>query len=136
MIILLKKKRDYEMPKLTFCLGNPFLPFHSILIFHFFQLFKSFKLFHSISFFFNHFFQLFKSLYNIFKSQPFILPQNQQSQTILTSFLQTIFKPFKIIFKPFFPSQKMRWTGLSGLPKQRVMQGEREMRPNDPWGVG
>ena len=80
--------------KVTPCLPYPFLPFHSIPIFHFFQLFKSFKLFHSIPFFFNHFFQLFKSLYNIFKSQPFILPQNQQSQTILTSFLQTIFKPF------------------------------------------
>ena len=42
--------------KITLCLGNPFLPFHSIPIFHFFQLMKSFKLFHSIPFFSTIFF--------------------------------------------------------------------------------
>ena len=68
------------------------IPFHSI--------FSPFSILQTIplhSTFFNHFFQLSKFLYNIFKSQPFILPQNQQSQIIITSFLQIIFKPFKMV---------------------------------------
>ena len=102
------------------CLVWPFLPSHSIPIFHFFQLFKSFKLFHSIPFFFNHFFQLSKSLYNIFKSQPFTLPQNQQSQTILTSFLQTIFKPFQTIYSiPKNEMELFKWLNQTSCRKLR-----------------
>ena len=46
----------------------------------------------------HYFCQLFKFLYNIIKSQPFILSQNQQSQTILTSFLQIIPNHFQTLF--------------------------------------
>ena len=57
---------------------------------------------HSIPFyFFSTIFFNSKSLYNIFKSQPFIPPRNSQSQTI-----QHIF-----FFKPFCPSQRMEWDG-------------------------
>ena len=71
--------RQYEW--LTICLYNPFLPFHSIP-FHFFIFFSTFQILHTIPFyfiFFQPFFQLSKSLYNIFKSQPFLPPRNLQS---------------------------------------------------------
>ena len=69
-------------------------------------LISHFITFHSIIFFFDfsnltiypipfYFFQLFKFLYNIFKSQPLILPQNLQSQTILHHF-------FKLFLNNFF----------------------------------
>ena len=82
----------------------PPIPFHSIL-FQTIQLSNPTN--HSIPF---YFFQLSKSLYNIFKSQPFIPPRNSQSQTI-----QHIF-----FFKLFFPSQRMKWNGQNDLPKYMV----------------
>ena len=98
--------------------GNPsqIIPFHSIL-FHFFNfLILQTILFHSI--FFQPCFQLFKSLYNIFKSRPFIPPRNSQSQTILLIFL-TIFKPF---WPPLFgeailaiPSYFLGWKKWFGI---------------------
>ena len=100
----------------------PLIPFHFIL-FQTIPLFKFYKPFHSIPFFFNLFFQLSKSLYNIFKSQPFIPPRNSQSQTIQHIFF---FKPFQTIFKPFFPSQRMEWDGQNGLSKHMIrIQGNK-----------
>ena len=102
-----------------------FIPFHSIFLF--FLTFLISKSLHSILFFFNYFFQFSKSLYNIFKSQPFIQPRNYQSQTILTSFLQIIFKPFQTIFKQFFPFQKIRWNCQNDHPKQGDVHASNSM---------
>ena len=77
------------------------IPFHS-------KLFQTIQLSnptnHSIPFFFNLFFQLSKSLYNIFKSQPFIPLRNSQSQTIQHIFF---FKPFQTILP--IPKNGMGW---------------------------
>ena len=75
---------------LALCLFTPPIPFYSIPFFSLFSIIQTIP-FHST--FFNHFFQLSKSLYNIFKSQPFIPPRNSQSQTIF----QTIFKLFRMV---------------------------------------
>ena len=97
-----QKKMYYNL----FC---PPHPAHSIT-FYFFTFFNPPN--HSISF---QFFQLSKFLYNIFKSQSFIPPQNSQNQTIQHIFF---LKPFQTIFKPFCPFQIMKWDGQNGLPKQ------------------
>ena len=87
----------------------PLIPFHSIL-FQTIPLFKFYKPFHSIPFFFNLFFQLSKSLYNIFKSQPFIPPRNSQSQTIQHHFFSNHSKPFSNHF-----DHSNKWNGMTKM---------------------
>ena len=87
----------------------PLISFHSIL-FQTIPLFKFYKPFHSIPFFFNLFFQLSKSLYNIFKSQPFIPPRNSQSQTIQHIFFSNHSKPFSNHF-----SHPKEWNGMGKM---------------------
>ena len=80
-----------------------FIPFYFFIFFNF-----SSPTIHPI--FFSTIFQLSKSLYNIFKSQPFIPLWNSQSQTILDYFSKSFSNYF------FIPKNRMEWAKCP--PKQ------------------
>ena len=112
------------------CLVTSFHSFHSILFFSFFSYFSN-PTIHPIPFyFFQPFLQLSKSLYKIFKSQPFIPHRNSQSQTILHHFSKLFSNHSKLFFKPFFSITRMEWNSQNELSKQRDSWKILIMAPN------
>ena len=113
----------YQISIFTSCLGNQFLPFHSISIFHFFNYSIPFHFFSNYSIPFYFFSTIFFNFPNPYTISLNLNHSYHLEISKVKPFLHHFYKPFsnysKPFLKPFFPSHfhPNKWDGMAKMAK-------------------